>query len=205
MRIRADFRLAAPGDDAIMQAASELQVRTPPAQAWHRMTLAERLRADDTNDDPGADRHISAWEGAVEAWRAAGRPYELSYSLLRLAEAQAAAGLSVTGAVTEGSAIAAQLKARSLSEAFVPFLPAAAKRAALPATVDGDVLTAYGLTRREREVLAMLVEGLSNPQIAEALFISRKTASVHVSNILAKLGVANRVEAATFVSRLSGS
>jgi DNA-binding NarL/FixJ family response regulator len=59
------------------------------------------------------------------------------------------------------------------------------------------------LTPREREVLAMLAEGRSNPQIAEALFMSRKTASVHVSNILAKLGVANRVEAATFVSRLS--
>ncbi|MCW2545566.1 MAG: hypothetical protein JWN96_26 [Mycobacterium sp.] len=204
-RIRADFRLAATGDDAITQATSELQARTPPARAWQRMTLAERLRADDANDDADADRRISAWQGAVEAWRAAGRPYELSYSLLRLAEAQAAAGLSVTSAVTEGSAIAAQLSARALSEAFVPFLPAAAKPAALPAALAGDALTSYGLTPREREVLAMLAEGRSNPQIAEALFMSRKTASVHVSNILAKLGVANRVEAATFVSRLSGS
>jgi DNA-binding CsgD family transcriptional regulator len=204
-RIRADFRLEATGDDPITQATSELQARTPPARAWQRMTLAERLRADDANDDADADRRISAWQDAVEAWRAAGRPYELSYSLLRLAEAQAAAGLSVTSAVTEGSAIAAQLAARALSEAFVPLLPAAAKPAALPATLAGDPLAAYGVTPREREVLAMLAEGRSNPQIAEALFMSRKTASVHVSNILAKLGVANRVEAATFVSRLNGS
>jgi DNA-binding NarL/FixJ family response regulator len=59
-----------------------------------------------------------------------------------------------------------------------------------------------GLTARELEVLALVAEGRSNRQVGDALFISAKTASVHVSNILAKLGVASRVEAAAVAHRL---
>jgi DNA-binding CsgD family transcriptional regulator len=59
-----------------------------------------------------------------------------------------------------------------------------------------------GLTPREREVLTLVADGRSKRQIAEELFISHKTASVHVSNILAKLGVANRAEAAVAAHRL---
>ncbi|HSH32107.1 MAG TPA: LuxR C-terminal-related transcriptional regulator, partial [Actinomycetota bacterium] len=55
---------------------------------------------------------------------------------------------------------------------------------------------------REREVLALLVEGHTNRRIAEELFISESTAGVHVSNILGKLGVATRTEAATVAARL---
>jgi DNA-binding NarL/FixJ family response regulator len=59
-----------------------------------------------------------------------------------------------------------------------------------------------GLTARETEVLALVAEGHTNRQIAEDLFISGKTASVHVSRILAKLGAANRGEAAAIARRL---
>ncbi|MDH4209070.1 MAG: response regulator transcription factor [Anaerolineae bacterium] len=53
----------------------------------------------------------------------------------------------------------------------------------------------HDLTAREREVLALMAQGLTNPQIAESLVVSRATAKAHVSNILSKLGVSNRAEA----------
>jgi DNA-binding CsgD family transcriptional regulator len=65
-----------------------------------------------------------------------------------------------------------------------------------------DPLARFGLTEREREVLSLLAAGRSNPEIGQVLFISTKTASVHVSNILAKLGVSGRVEAAAVAHRL---
>jgi DNA-binding NarL/FixJ family response regulator len=63
----------------------------------------------------------------------------------------------------------------------------------------GDAL---GLTSREREVLSLLARGYSNGQIANELFISTKTASVHVSNLIRKLQVSNRIEVAAFAERL---
>ena len=59
----------------------------------------------------------------------------------------------------------------------------------------------FGLTRRELEVLRLVTEGRSNGEIGEQLFVSRKTASVHVSNILRKLGAANRIEATAIARR----
>ena len=76
-------------------------------------------------------------------------------------------------------------------------LGAAAAGAATAAPTDGGL----GLTPRELEVLRLVAEGRSNRQIAEELFISAKTASVHVSNILGKLGAANRGEAAALAHR----
>ena len=60
---------------------------------------------------------------------------------------------------------------------------------------DQEAVEDFGLTPREREVLALMVEGLNNPEIAERLVVSRSTAKAHVSNILSKLGVSNRGEA----------
>jgi DNA-binding NarL/FixJ family response regulator len=60
----------------------------------------------------------------------------------------------------------------------------------------------FGLTRREAEVLELVAAGRTNRQIGEQLFITEKTASIHVSRILAKLGVAGRGEAAAVAHRL---
>jgi len=89
--------------------------------------------------------------------------------------------------------------------AAVPLLTAladVARRARLglrPASYPPGVLA--GLTAREREVLELLSEGMSNREIADKLFIAPKTASVHVSNILAKLGASSRTEAAAIAYR----
>ena len=74
----------------------------------------------------------------------------------------------------------------------------------LPAADDAVVEPAdpFGLTSREREVLGLVAEGYTNKRIAETLFISESTAGVHVSNILGKLGVATRTEAAAVAVRL---
>ena len=79
---------------------------------------------------------------------------------------------------------------------------AVADEAGPAAPAPSDPLARFGLTEREREVLLLLAAGRSNPEIGQALFISTKTASVHVSNILAKLGVSGRVEAAAVAHRL---
>jgi DNA-binding NarL/FixJ family response regulator len=72
----------------------------------------------------------------------------------------------------------------------------------LPASNDAPAAMPFGLTQREVEVLRLVTAGRANRDIAAELFISPKTASVHVSNILAKLGVATRVEAAALTHRL---
>jgi DNA-binding CsgD family transcriptional regulator len=140
-----------------------------------------------------------AWRAAVAAWRADGQPYALAGALHSLAEAEAAAGdrAAVAAALDEVRAIAIGLGARPLRERAETL----GRRVGLPAAGRGgpgeDLLTA-----REQEVLRLVAEGHSNSRIAGALFISPKTVSVHVSRIIAKLAVANRVEAAALAHRL---
>ena len=65
-----------------------------------------------------------------------------------------------------------------------------------------DAAERLGLTRREREVLALVADGRSNRQIGEQLYMAESTAGVHVSNILGKLGVTRRSEAAAVAHRM---
>lgn len=71
-------------------------------------------------------------------------------------------------------------------------------------TLRGSSIDQLGLTAREAEVLVLVAAGRTNRQIGEELYISDKTASVHVSNILRKLGVTSRMDAAAIAQRLGG-
>ncbi|MEV3870593.1 AAA family ATPase [Streptomyces sp. NPDC049906] len=101
------------------------------------------------------------------------------------------------------AALARHLGAAPLGEAVTALAGRARLALARPGgPAPTDPLAPYGLTPREREVLGLVAAGRSNRQIAEELFISPKTASVHVSHILPKLGVSGRGEAAALVHRL---
>ena len=108
----------------------------------------------------------------------------------------------------EAATSAAALRAQPLQSEIADLARRAGTNLGGVAT-DGDSdddpvaeLTARGLTSREVEVLRLLGEGRSNREIGEALFISAKTASVHVTHILQKLNVATRVQAAVAAHRL---
>jgi DNA-binding CsgD family transcriptional regulator/tetratricopeptide (TPR) repeat protein len=140
------------------------------------------------------------WQAAVEAF-SYGNVYAVARCRWRLAEALLGAGdrEQATAAARAAHETATALGAAPLRAA----LQALARRGRLDL---GAGLRAprplAGLTPRELEVLRLLAEGRSNRQIAERLFISGKTASVHVTNLLAKLGVHSRLEAAAMARRL---
>jgi DNA-binding CsgD family transcriptional regulator len=178
---------------------SQVRVSAPATLAYREMARAERARA---TGDPS----VVPWRAAVGAWEEATDAWPLAYARYRLAEA-VCAGEDRSSAVEllrEAAAAAERMGARPLLDD----VRALARRARLslesastePTPVTNPV--PFGLTDREREVLALVAAGRSNGQIAAELFISPKTASVHVSNILAKLGVGGRVEAAGVAHRL---
>ena len=144
-----------------------------------------------------------AWEAALEGRRRLGRPYELASVLAEAAVTHLALRRRDDGAaeLAEAHAIAVELGAAPLRAR----LESLARRARIGLegvdTAD-DAAGRLGLTRREREVLALLADGRSNRQIGERLFMAESTAGVHVSNILGKLGVTRRSEAAAVAHRL---
>ncbi|MEW2416868.1 AAA family ATPase [Streptomyces sp. NPDC046866] len=188
----------------LRDAAGSLVTPVPLWTAHAEFLRAELLRAE-------ARDTVADWAAVEEAVRPLERPYLLARARHRLAEALLAAGKDrepAAALLRDAHAAAEQLGARRLREdlallaqrARLP-LTTADDPAALPAP-DTDPAEALGLTSRERDVLRLVAAGHSNRLIAEELFISPKTASVHVSNILAKLGVAGRGEAAALAHRL---
>jgi len=135
------------------------------------------------------------WQAATAAWLPLGRPYPTAYAQWRLAEALLSAGEREQAA--EAARAAHQTAVRLEAAPLRAALEALARRARLDLGMGvPNEPGRAGLTPRELEVLRLLLAGKSNRQIAEQLFISGKTASVHVTNILAKLGVHSRLEAA---------
>jgi len=181
--------------------------------AWRRAVLAtceaEWARV---QGEPDPER----WLAAVAAWEESGHPYPLAVARWRAAEALLAGRgdrTLVAELLRRSHATASGLGAEPLRGELErlarlgrvdlrPRDPSGAPAGPTPEPTDAAAAgVALGLTARELEVLTLVAEGRSNRQVAEALFISAKTASVHVSNILAKLGVASRVEAAAVAHR----
>ena len=162
------------------------------ARGWLARAEAEWGRARGKNDP-------AAWQAVLTAFGPA-FVYESARARWRLAEALAEKGLRERAEHEWKLAMATVERLGA-----VPLLTALAdlaRRARLgprPSTYPPGVLAA--LTRREQEVLELLAEGCSNREIAAKLYIAPKTASVHVSNILAKLGASSRTEAAAIAYR----
>jgi DNA-binding NarL/FixJ family response regulator len=162
-------------------------------RGWLARAEAEWQRAQGTNDP-------AAWQAVVDVF-SPGFVYETARARWRLAQALAEVGRrdEAQREWEQASEVAGQLGAAPLQRALADL----ARRARLGPRATG--YTAPGplaaLTAREREVLRLLSEGRSNREIAAALFIAPKTASVHVSNILGKLGAASRTEAAAIAYR----
>ncbi len=174
-------------------------VATIPAEraTWD----AERTRVAGPGD-PGA------WDGAAKAWQDLSYPHRAGYAWWRQAQALLDAGQPAAAAAGPlRSALAAADghvplldQIRTLAErARIPLQPPSADEPGAPPPA--QVLTRYGLTDRELTVLRLLAAGRTNPQIGAELYISTSTASVHVSNILRKLGVPGRVQAAALAER----
>ena len=209
-RAAADRVACAPGDAAVrlgqLEAVRVLLARLdgrlgeisglrPPLATAARQSCAAELSRIENPPDP------MPWVEVQRSWELAGDRYQAAYAQWRQAEALVLAGGDRRGAeelVADAHALTVRLRARPLREE----LESLARRARLQIGEGSRVagrdagLERFELTPRELEVLTLLAAGQTNREIAGELFISDKTASVHVSHILAKLGVPNRAAAA---------
>ena len=171
-----------------------------PDGGWKREVRAlaalcagERRRLEGSSDP-------TVWAAAVEATQAMSMGYLLAYARFRRAEAIVA----TTGDRDEAATLVRQAHRAARTMGATP-LQQLVERFARRARIDVDgstvAQTELGLTPRERQVIALVAQGATNRQIARQLFITEKTASVHVSNIIRKLGVGNRGEAAALAHR----
>jgi DNA-binding NarL/FixJ family response regulator len=164
--------------------------RAPQAMACIAMCTAEQSRL--TRSDP------SLWAAAVALWEAAHEPYRAAYCQWRQAEAllENRVGRREADACLQAAfATAARIGAAPLRTNIEQLAQRARVTLSVSVVVPSSSADSLGLTPRELEILGQLADGMSDREIAEALFISKKTASVHVSNVLHKLDVSNRVEA----------
>jgi DNA-binding CsgD family transcriptional regulator/tetratricopeptide (TPR) repeat protein len=212
-----DLREPADRRDALARARIHIDRLTAAAQDGgpvERARLAQGKAEMAEARGRGAARE---WRRAAEAWEKIERPYPAANARWREAEALATADDRAGAAEAASSALATAQQLGSewlirevstLGERARLDLGAAAHGA--PAAVNGNGSgradaaeeDPFGLTPRERQVLALLAEGATNRQIGAALFMAEKTASVHVSRILAKLGVQGRTQAAAVAHRL---
>jgi DNA-binding NarL/FixJ family response regulator len=175
----------------------------PPGTPVRLLAEAEMQRLKGTPDP-------AAWRAVGAAFEAAGRPFHVAQAQYREAAALLASRAdraSVKRLLLAAQETAQRLRAQSLGQEIARLARRA--RVALgpgPTIVQspetGATLGPERLTTREAEVLRLLAGGWTNRQIADELFISPRTASVHVANIFGKLGANSRVEAAAIAHRL---
>ncbi|HEY3530229.1 MAG TPA: AAA family ATPase [Nocardioides sp.] len=167
----------------------------PESRAWESRVEAELLRwrwvAD--VDPPTQQELVDAWRDTESRFEAFAAPYELATVRATLAEILTATGDPAAAEAATKAALdmAEQLGTRPLLRRL--------GRTSAPAGAPARARVT--LTRRESEILALVAEGRSNGEIGRQLFITTKTVSVHVSNILGKLGAAGRTEAAAIARR----
>lgn len=149
------------------------------------------------------------WARAAAAWEAIRHPYPAAIARWREAECHVAHGDRVAATVAARAAVSAAhelgsvwlaREARGLADRARLSLDGAAPAPATPEAAAPE--DPFGLTARERQVLALLARGATNRQIGASLYMAEKTASVHVSRILAKLDVQRRTEAAAVAHRM---
>jgi DNA-binding NarL/FixJ family response regulator len=184
-------------------AEAEAAAVTPNAGGWRALAEGEYQRA------RGVARP-DLWAEAADTWERLERPPLAAYCRWRQAEALVAAGASRAEAgepLRQAHAVAARIGATPLAEQLELLAQRARLELASPDAGSPDrkqgLEELLDLTPREAEVLTLLTRGYTNREIAATLVISARTAGVHVSHILRKLGAPNRREAAAIAHRLS--